>query len=1338
MRFYKTILILNTVVLATALQAQEPLYEVVKFEHREFDAFQDVMDILQDPRGFIWIATRDRGVFRYDGYDMIAYRSRSGADQSISSDLVNTLGLNDSGDTLWIGTAGGAYQFIDLRMDKVHIVAGPVNEERVTWIYDISSMSSGRQWLATEDGVWTYDLRYHQWNKVPTSTDQGPITILDFAESRNNTLIAGGTGKFIYQINTDDNLAIELDKSIMGISGNEVKSITFYQEELWIGTEDGVYHGHPAQSDPFTQLSIAGVQSLTNINLLFPISQGLLIGTHEGLFMLNHQYEVISTFPSIEDSQCALITENNQIWVGTMANGLFKLRPILKPFKKVNRDIASDDFSNNNIHGFWEDEADLIWFGTEGGLQIYDRSEHALINLDPYIDKSHPIRNKYIANIVEDSQGGLWIGTRSNGIFKIGKGHSLARLKDIQQLNIDESGIDLRRYANTAALIAQGRENQIWAASFNSGLHLFSYDGEERLRIRNEENNPNSLPEDGAGAIFYDTSTQYLYVGTLGGGLARSRLENLSDPQFEIFQPSSDSLSISSNLIMSIMSDGDSLLWIGTYGGGLNKMHLKTETFETINTSNGFPDDIIWGTLIDDEGFLWASTGNGLVKFDRKSNEVVHVFNHMDGLPSDEFTYFSTYKTRDGKLLFGGKNGFTFFDPATIKINEFQPKALLTKITVLNKPVIISDSSLLQEDISFLPNLEFSHRDNVFTLTFSSNSYFEPSENQFRYKLDGLDEEWNTVHSDQRYTTYTNLKPGDYTFLVSSSNDDGIWSNQPTSLNITVLPAPWETAWAKLLYLLLILVVGYLIFRTTRNRLQLKTHLALQEAEAKRLKEINEFKNRFFTNITHEFRTPLTIISGLTKSLQSQSNNSLGKIEALVQKNTGTLLRLINQMLDLAKVESGVLRTSPRQGNIVTYIRSQLEVFKESVDTRGLSLEFVADRDKILMDFDAASITTIVQNLVSNAIKFGGSDNKIKIELSANNDEFRLKIEDEGTGIKPADLPHIFDRFYQTEDHIQTGSGIGLALVKELVELMEGEIHVESTVEVGTTFIVTLPITRNARMATVPTKNLQTAGDQKMAARRKGKAPLVLIVEDNADLIYVIRSTLGPSYQILEASDGEIGKQLALEQIPDLIITDIMMPKVNGLEMCRILKEDEKTSHIPIIMLTARITVKDRVKGLDEGADAYLSKPFNEVELQVRVKNLLKNSEKLRSRYAVNGMRQDKKTAGTTPVQDEFIQKLRSIIELEIQNEDMGPSFLCDKLFISRTQLHRKIRAITGLNTTKFVSAIRVEKAQELLLTTDKSIEEISYEVGFKNPTYFRRIFKEFTQQNASQYRANN
>lgn len=1330
---------MSMVVLKAIVHAQDPPYEVIKFQHREFDAFQDVMDILQDPRGFIWIATRDRGVFRYDGYDMISYRSGSGADQSISSDLVNTLSLNDSGDTLWIGTAGGAYQFIDLKMDKAHILPGPANEERVTWIYDINSNNKGRQWLATEDGVWTFDLQYQQWNKVPTTTHQGPITILDLAEGNNGqSLFAGGTGTYIYEINRTKNLSREIDKSSLGIQGKEVKSITFFREELWIGTEDGVYHGAEDQNTLFSKLHIPGVPSLSNINLLFQVDQDLIVGAHEGLFILNSSLEIISSYSSISDARCALITENNQIWVGTMANGLYKLRPTLKPFKTVNRDIASDDFSNNNIHGFWEDEKGLIWFGTEGGLQIYDRTNHRLVNLNPFVKKDHPIRNVYIATIQEDNEGSLWIGTRSNGIFKTGKGRSLDRLKLIQQLDIDESGISLRRYANTAALIAQGRENQIWAASFNSGLHLFSYDGEEKLRILYEENNPNALPANGAAAIYYDTTTQYLYVGTLGGGLARSRLDNLSDPQFENFQHSPENHSISSNLITSLMGDGDSLIWVGTYGGGLNKMDLETKTFEIINTSNGFPNDIIWGTLIDNEGFLWASTANGLVKFDRKLNKVIHVFNHMDGLPSDEFAYFSNYQTRDGYLLFGGKNGFTFFDPTSIKINEFDPKVILTKLTVLNKPVTISDTTLLKEHISFLPDLEFTHRENVFTLTFSSNSYFEPRENQFRYKLEGLDEDWVTVPSDQRYTNYTNLKPGDYTFLVSSSNDDGIWSSKPTSLNITVLPAPWETVWAKLLYLLLILLVGYLIYRTMRNRLQLKTNLAFQEAEAKRLKENNEFKNRFFTNITHEFRTPLTIISGMTKSLQSQSNSSLGKIENLVQKNTDTLLRLVNQMLDLAKVESGVLKTSPRQGNIVTFIRSQLEVFQESAKARGLSIEFTSDRDEILMDFDASSITTIVHNLLSNAIKFGGSDNPIKVQLSADKEEFTLKIEDKGKGIKEDDLPHIFDRFYQTEDHVQSGSGIGLALVKELVEVIKGEIHVESRFGEGTSFLVSLPITRNAPNASASANNLPGPGDQKMAAKRKGKAPLVLIVEDNPDLIYVIRSTLGPGYQILEASNGEDGRTLATEEIPDLIITDVMMPKVNGLEMCRLLKEDEKTSHIPIIMLTAKITVEDRVHGLSEGADAYLSKPFNEIELQVRVRNLLKSREKLRARYSINGLRQDKKDAATTPVQDEFIQKLRSIIESDLQNEEMGPSYLCDQLFISRTQLHRKIRAITGLNTTKFVSAIRVERAQELLLTTDKPIEEISYEVGFKNPTYFRRVFKEFTRQSASEYRSKN
>ena len=1329
---------MNMVVLATIVRAQLPPYEVIKFEHREFDDYQDVLSIRQDPRGFIWIATQDRGLFRYDGYDLISYRSRSGGGRSISSDLVLSSQLNESGDTLWVGTAGANYQFIDLKRNRVQIIPGPEKEERATWIYDIKIDSKGTQWLATGDGLWSFRLSDTTWEKIMTFSNRGPVTLVDIAQISENTIITGGLGENIYQVDMWSQSVLRIEKSSLGIAGKEVRSLTFYKGRLWVGTDAGVFQGKVGQKMTLTPFVLPEVGPLTGIDLLFNTSSGMIIGSDEGTFLLDDQHNLITSFPSIKNAQCALISKDDQIWIGTLTNGLYKLRPKLKPFKTVNRDISIDNFSNNNIHGFWEDEAGLIWFGTAEGLQIFDREDNKLLNLNQFLEKSHPLRNIYVASIQEDSRGIVWIGTRSNGVFRAGPGHSTSRLARIRHHNLDESDIARRRFANTTAHIEEVRDHQMWIGSFNSGLHLFSGEGEEMARILHDPNRENSLPANAIGALHFDSTTDYLYVGTLGGGLARSKLENLADPQFETFQNTPDTTSISNNSIMSIMEDGDSVLWIGTYGGGLNRMDLRSKTFKAFNDQNGFPDNVVIGTLIDNEGYLWIGTTNGLIKFDRKTNEVVHVFNQMDGLSSDEFTYFSTYKTKDGILCLGSKNGFTHFDPAAIEVNRFDPKAVLTDLKVLNKPVAISDSTILYEHISFLPDLTFSHRENAFTITFSSDSYFQPIENQFRFMLEGLDEEWVTVQSDQRYTTYTNLRPGDYKFLVSCSNDDGIWSSKPTALNISVLPAPWETWWAKLSYLLVLLVIGYLIFRSIRNRIRLKTNLAIQKAESQRLKEVDEFKNRFFTGITHEFRTPLTIISGMTKSLQSQSNSSLGKIENLVQKNTETLLRLVNQMLDLAKAESGVLKTTPRLGNIVVYIRSQLEVFKESAKARGQTIEFVADREEILMDFDASSITTILHNLISNAIKFGGSDSTIKIQLSADKEEFTLKIEDEGKGIKEADLPHIFDRFYQTEDHIPLGSGIGLSLVKELVELLQGEIHVESIINQGTIFIVSLPITRNAPKATLSTHNLPSPGDQKMAAKRKGKAPLVLIVDDNPDLIFVIRSTLGPEYQILEATNGEEGKILATEQIPDLIITDVMMPKVNGLEMCRLLREDEKTSHIPIIMLTAKITVENRVQGLREGADAYLSKPFNEIELQVRVRNLLKNRENLRARYSVNGLHQDKKNASTTPLQDEFIQKLRSIIESELQNEEMGPSYLCDKLFISRTQLHRKIRAITGLNTTKFISAIRVEKAQELLLTTDKPIEEISYEVGFKNPTYFRRVFKEFTRQSASQYRAGN
>ena len=1328
--------------LHTLVHAQSTPYEVIKFQHPDFGDFQDVMDLKQDSRGFIWIATRDRGVFRYDGYDLISYKSRFTSRNHISSDLVNTLHLNGTQDTLWIGTAGGEYQYIDIRRDRVQRIVGPKDIERATWIYDLYCGPAGEQWLATEEGLWKLDSQDARWQRAMDTTEIYRNTLVEIVEADRNTLITAGAGELIYKINLENQMVTPIQKKSLGLEDNsEIKALECTAGQIWIGTEDKIYVAPIStllSNLTLKEYQIPGVPSITNIDLICKTPSGVLIGADEGLYILNDLGELLSSFPSIRNAQSAIIDQNNQIWVGTKANGLFKLRPFLKPFKNVNRDIANqNDFRNNNIHGFWEDEAGLIWFGTEEGLLVYNRSKNELVDLDPYLERSHLLRNTYISTFNIDQDNILWIGTRSNGFFRLGANHSLKRLADIRSLSLSEAGNKYKRYPNTAALITQGEKDQIWVASLNSGLHLFSQDGVE-LRNIQESDSLNGLPHNGAGAVYYDSLAEILYVGTLGGGLARSKLEDMENPKFEVFRSGPDSESISSNIILSIIPDGDSLLWLGTYGGGLNLMNLHTLSFERFNVAtSGFTDDLVWGGTIDDSGYLWVSTSDGLVKFDRQEKKVVHVFNQYDGLPADGFTYFSYYKAKDGYLFFGGKNGFTYFNPESIQINAFKPRTLMTDFTVLNEAVNISDSSLLQSHISFLPDLIFNHKENVFTFTFSSNSFFQPEENQFKYMLEGLDEEWIITNADRRYATYNNLSPGTYRFLVSSSNDDGIWNASPASINILVRPAPWETWWAKIIYIIILCGIIYSIYRTIINRLKLKTNLALQESEAIRLKEISNFKNRFFTNITHEFRTPLTIISGMTKGLQSQSNLSLGKVENLVQKNVETLLRLVNQMLDLAKVESGVLKINLRQGDIVTYLRSQLEVFEDNALAKGLTINLSSDPEKIIMDYDPNIYATILQNLVSNAVKYGGSDEEIRIQLVKYQNQLRLSVKDKGKGIRPKDLPHVFERFYQSEDSVQTGSGVGLALTKELVNWMGGSITVDSIYGLGSTFKVELPITNIAPKESPVTVNFPGPGDQRMAVKRKGSAPLILIVEDNHDLIYYIRSALGPDYQILEAADGYQGKELALHQIPDLIVTDIMMPKVNGFELCKMIKSDEKTSHIPIIMLTAKATVEDRVQGLQHGADAYLAKPFNELELQVRVRKLLEMREVLRNRYSLKGIRQDKIDAATTPAQDEFIEKIRAIVESEIQNEDLKPTYLCEKLFISRTQLHRKISAITGLNTSKFISAIRIEKAQELLIATDKSIEEISYDVGFKNPSYFRRVFKEFTQVSASQYRAN-
>jgi signal transduction histidine kinase/DNA-binding response OmpR family regulator len=850
----------------------------------------------------------------------------------------------------------------------------------------------------------------------------------------------------------------------------------------------------------------------------------------------------------------------------------------------------------------------------------------------------------------------------------------------------------------------------------------------------------------------------HIWAGTLYRRFYKFDLDTRQTTAYEL--DPADTSGFPSSYVGHAWLDRKNRQWFG-YDKGLFLMLPGAEgapvRFRRFTEEDGLAGSHVVAIREDKQGNLWVSTNNGLSKFDPgelseqgAGRLFFRNYKAADGLQSDEFTYHSSHAdARTGELFFGGTNGFNVFRPDKINDDSIPPKVVITEIKVLRNNEMVS----MPFDPANPAPLRLTHLEKLLTIEFAALHFANPERNGYACKLEGFDEDWRYL-GNQHEVTYTNLDAGNYTFRVKACNKDGVWNEQGISLKIKVLPPWWRTWWAYLTYVLLLGTAAYFFYQFQLKR-------KLEHAEAERIKELDALKTRLYTNITHEFRTPLTVILGMVENIRGHENE-----RKLIHRNSQNLLRLINQMLDLAKLDAGSLGLQLIRGDLVNYLQYLTESFYSMAAEKKVRLTFYSETPELLMDYDEEKIQHIVYNLLSNALKFTGEGGKVVLHVrvsplqslsrnvgrsgaGAGQPFLQLKVQDTGVGIPVEQLPHIFDRFYQGGQTAKVGgTGIGLALTKELVGLMGGEVSVESRTAAageggsGTTFTVLLPIRQESPMKVVAAESripaafapeiTETILSQatEAAGAAEGEKPVLLVVEDNPDVVAYLTGLLGKTYETHVATDGRAGIEKALELVPDIIISDVMMPEKDGYEVCETLKNDERTSHIPIILLTAKATDADRLTGLRRGADAYLMKPFNKEELFVRLKKLVELRRRLQERYA--GRRNDifeKNVISETPseptLEDLFLQKIRQAIEAKMDDTELGIVHLCRAASLSHTQLFRKLKALTGLNPTLFIRKVRLQRAAELLKTTELNVSEIAYEVGFSDPNYFSRAFHE-------------
>jgi signal transduction histidine kinase/DNA-binding response OmpR family regulator len=815
--------------------------------------------------------------------------------------------------------------------------------------------------------------------------------------------------------------------------------------------------------------------------------------------------------------------------------------------------------------------------------------------------------------------------------------------------------------------------------------------------------------------------------------------------------------SISDNHISSVFQDSRGLFWVCT-GNGLNLMDRKKNTFRSFHESDGLPSNWVLRMLEDRNHDLWISTMNGISKIKvnwlRGGDSLVFSFisyQISDGLQGKEFNETAAVSTSKGELLFGGPDGLNSFYPLEIKEDAAISNLVFTNLRIFNNIIRpgekFNNRVLLEKPIFNTETITLRYRENSFTLDFAALNYFFPERTLYSYKLDGFNSRWIETEGRKNFATYSNLKNGNYTFRLTGTNSDGIWNENEISLKIKILPPVWKSWYAYIFYT--ILISGFLVFIRfyTLYRERMKMKIEQAKIDAEHIHEIDSLKIKFFTNISHELRTPLTLILSPTEQLLLKMK---GKPEEkhlkLVRQNARRLLLMVNQLLDFRKMEVQGFRYQPSYGDIISFLREAVNSFADLSEQKHISLNFSSDVDRLETYFDKDKLEKIIFNLLSNAFKFVHENGKISVnvwldhgtmhnDFSISDKRIRnliIEVEDNGIGIAADKIDNLFTGFYQDEGSgiAEQGNGIGLSLVKEFVRLHDGEITVKSEPDKGSTFVVSLPVKKPDFVAEVSSAEVESEG----GARNK---PIIFIAEDNDDLRFYLKENLRKKYKIYEASNGESALQKILEVIPDLIISDIMMPGIDGIELCRRIKNESTTWHIPLILLSAKYTEQQQLEGIEAGADDYFTKPFNFQILVSKIDNFIKTTKNIRSLYR-SKLNIESNNIQITSLDEQFLTKAVSIVEKNMSDAEFTVEALSKEMGMSRTLLYKKILALTGKPPLEFIRLLRMKRAALLLQKSQLNVSEITFRVGFKDPKYFRKQFQKEYGVLPSQFSENN
>ncbi|MCA5615326.1 hybrid sensor histidine kinase/response regulator transcription factor [Bacteroides fragilis] len=1272
--------------------------------------------ILQDRKGFMWLGTKD-GLNRYDGLSFRKFKHDAANPRSIGNSFITSL-YEDFNGNIWVGTDAGVYIYYPEKEAFEEFDCQSLEKTRIERsVSMIAGDKQGRVWIAVEaQGMFCYDARQKLLRNYPLSEISSNIKCFTFD--------SGGT--------------------------------------LWLGFYgDGLYYSkdnlatvHPYGSPEDGKREFEG-------GVITKIVQGnyncLYIGSvKEGVSELNLTSGQVRNLLAIDESGESIFCRDllpysdNELWIGT-ESGIYIYNLRTAQFIHLRASLYdSYSLSDNAIYALYKDREEGLWIGSYfGGVDYYPRQYTYFAKYYPK-NIANSLHGKRVREFCRADDGTLWIGTEDGGL-----NHFNPKTKEFHFFEPSAG------FTNIHGLCMDG--SHLWVGTFSKGLRVIDTRTGVVLRTYTEGHTPHSLNDNSIFSICR-TSAGEIYLGTLFGLLRYNRTQDNFDriPElngkfvYDIKEDSygnlwlatyangaycydvsvrrwknyvfdaEDEKSLPYDKVLSVFEDSYRQIWLTTQGGGFCLFHPDTETFTRYGLKDGLPNDVVYQIVEDDDRFLWLTTNNGLVRFDPKTMEM-KVFSTANGLPTNQFNYRSGFKDEAGNIYLGSINGFVAFDPRTFAENRQVPAVAITDFLLFNKEVPVGETdSPLKSSITFSDKVVLTADQNSFSFRIAALSYQAPRMNKLMYKLEGFDKGWLTI-GESPLVTYSNLGYGDYVFKVKASNSDGVWNEQETSLHLSILPPFYLSGWAYCFYVLFFMGCLVCVIFYFKRRNYRKQHRQMEMLEQEKEREVYHAKIDFFTNVAHEIRTPLTLIKGpleniiLKKEVDSETKEDL----YIMKQNTERLLNLTNQLLDFRKTETRGFRLNFTECDVVAVLRETYLRFTSLAKQKGLDFILELPQECFMADVNQEALTKIISNLLNNGVKYAST--YLRISLETDEKVFHIRTFNDGEMIPDTMKEEIFKPFVRLdkEDEVTTGTGIGLALSRSLAELHQGSLMMEKGEEVNC-FCLTLPVNQDSTI-TLSAENVSqveenSCGWEQEETDTKEKKPMILVVEDNPDMLAFIRKQLTTEYSVLTAMNGIEALAVLDNHYVNLVVSDVMMPQMDGFELCKTIKSDLSYSHIPVVLLTAKTNIQSKIEGLELGADAYIEKPFSVEYLLANISSLIHNREKLRQTFAKSPF-VAANTMALTKADEEFIWKLNDIIQANLHNPEFSMEDMADALKMSRSSFYRKIKGVLDLSPNEYLRLERLKQAAQLLKEGKSRVNEICYTVGFNSPSYFSKCF---------------